>query len=135
MSWASAGANNAPARIPPRAPDSIACWKSCALPVITANVSDCDSRYAARRSRWPELSVIGIKDSSGQRDLLAAYLESQSDTFAVITGNAQLFQHAMESGARGGILAGALFAPALAHDIYRATLAGNAAAASAAQAR
>ena len=80
-------------------------------------------------------NVVGIKDSSGQRDLLAAYLESQSDRFAVLTGNAQLFQHAMASGSRGGILAGALFAPALAVDIYRATLAGDQSTADAAHAR
>lgn len=80
-------------------------------------------------------NVIGIKDSSGQRDLFAAYLESQSDTFAVLTGNAQLFQHAMQTGARGGILAGALFAGPLALDIYRSTLSGDTAAADAAHAR
>jgi len=80
-------------------------------------------------------NVIGIKDSSGQRDLFAAYMESQSDTFAVLTGNAQLFQHAMQTGARGGILAGALFAGPLALDIYRSTLSGDTAAADAAHAR
>jgi dihydrodipicolinate synthase/N-acetylneuraminate lyase len=80
-------------------------------------------------------NVIGIKDSSGQRELLAAYLQSQSPTFSVITGNAQLFQHSMKSGARGGILAGALFAGGLAVDIYRAVLAGDDSTADAAQAR
>jgi len=80
-------------------------------------------------------NVIGIKDSSGQRDLLAAYLPAQSATFSVFTGNAQLFQHSMTSGARGGILAGALFAGPLALDIYRAVLAGDESTANAAQAR
>jgi 4-hydroxy-2-oxoglutarate aldolase len=80
-------------------------------------------------------NVIGIKDSSGQRELLAGYLASQSPTFSVLTGNAQLFQHSMKSGARGGILAGALFAGGLAVDIHRAVLAGDDSTADAAQAR
>jgi 4-hydroxy-2-oxoglutarate aldolase len=80
-------------------------------------------------------NVIGIKDSSGQRDLFAGYMESQSGSFAVITGNAQMFQHAMQIGARGGILAAALFAGGLALDIYRSTLSGDTASADAAQAR
>jgi 4-hydroxy-2-oxoglutarate aldolase len=80
-------------------------------------------------------NVIGIKDSSGQRDLLTAYLAAQSPSFSVVTGNAQLFQHAMQSGARGGILAGALFAGGLAIDIYRAVLAGDDSTGNAAHAR
>jgi 4-hydroxy-2-oxoglutarate aldolase len=80
-------------------------------------------------------NVIGIKDSSGQRDLLTAYMASQSDTFSVVTGNAQLFQHAMQSGARGGILAGALFAGGLALDIYRSVLSGDESTANAAHSR
>lgn len=59
-------------------------------------------------------NVIGIKDSSGERDLLMAYLPMLSDKFSVITGNGQLFKTSLELGARGGILAVALFAPALA---------------------
>lgn len=80
-------------------------------------------------------NVIGIKDSSGQRDLLAGYLEAQSPTFSVITGNAPLFQHSMASGARGGILAVALFAAALSLDVQAAVKRGDDAAATAAQAR
>jgi dihydrodipicolinate synthase/N-acetylneuraminate lyase len=80
-------------------------------------------------------NVIGIKDSSGQRDLLTAYMASQSETFSVVTGNAQLFQHAMHTGARGGILAGALFAGALALDIYRGVQSGDDSTANAAHAR
>jgi dihydrodipicolinate synthase/N-acetylneuraminate lyase len=42
--------------------------------------------------------------------LLSAYLPAQSDTFAVITGNGQLWKTALEMGARAGILAVSLFA-------------------------
>ncbi|HXT16255.1 MAG TPA: dihydrodipicolinate synthase family protein [Gemmatimonadaceae bacterium] len=80
-------------------------------------------------------NVIGIKDSSGNRELFSSYMNIQSAKFAVLDGNAQLFQHAMESGARGGILAAALFAPALCVEIYEAVKRGDAAAATAAQSR
>jgi 4-hydroxy-2-oxoglutarate aldolase len=80
-------------------------------------------------------NIIGIKDSSGQRDLLAAYLEAQSDKFSVLTGNAQLFYHSVASGARGGILAVALFATGPSVDVYAAVRSGNDEAATAAQAR
>jgi 4-hydroxy-2-oxoglutarate aldolase len=80
-------------------------------------------------------NIIGIKDSSGNRELFASYMNAQSPTFSVLTGNAQMFQHALELGAPGGILAGALFAPALALEIYDAALRGDGEAAAAGQAR
>jgi 4-hydroxy-2-oxoglutarate aldolase len=80
-------------------------------------------------------NIIGIKDSSGQRDMLASYLEAQSPTFSMITGNAQLFHHSLSAGARGGILAVGLFAGALSREVYDAVRAGNDAAAAAAHAR
>jgi 4-hydroxy-2-oxoglutarate aldolase len=78
-------------------------------------------------------NVIGIKDSSGQADQLAAYLEAQSSSFSVLTGNAQLFHHALKAGARGGILAAALFAPAATLGVFRGVCDGDEAAAEAAQ--
>ena len=80
-------------------------------------------------------NVIGIKDSSGDRSLLAAYLNAESETFTVLTGNAAIFQHALKAGARGGILAVALFAAALSLEVYDATQRGDDASADAAQAR
>jgi 4-hydroxy-2-oxoglutarate aldolase len=78
-------------------------------------------------------NVIGMKDSSGNRELFASYMPSQSDTFAVLTGNAQMFQHALATGARGGILAVTDFAPQPALDVYAAMRRGDEAAATAAQ--
>ena len=46
----------------------------------------------------PHENVIGIKDSSGNPSLFASYLQSQSDSFAVLTGNAPMFHHALEAG-------------------------------------
>lgn len=80
-------------------------------------------------------NVIGIKDSSGNRELFASYMSAQSDTFSVITGNAQMFQHALEVGSRGGILAASLFAPSICLEILDAMKRGDRATADAAQAR
>ncbi len=80
-------------------------------------------------------NVIGIKDSSGNRDLFATYMPAQSPTFSVITGNAQMFQHALSVGSRGGILAASLFAPALALEIYDGMRRGDVSAATSAQER
>jgi 4-hydroxy-2-oxoglutarate aldolase len=80
-------------------------------------------------------NIIGIKDSSGNQDLLSAYLKVQSPTFAVLTGNAQIFHDALAQGAHGGILAVALFAAALSLDAFEASESGDASAAAAAHAR
>jgi 4-hydroxy-2-oxoglutarate aldolase len=80
-------------------------------------------------------NVIGIKDSSGNKDLLEGFLAAKSATFSVLVGNAQMFHHALMSGASGGILAAAMFAPQIALDIYDNHRRGDMAAAEAAQAR
>jgi 4-hydroxy-2-oxoglutarate aldolase len=80
-------------------------------------------------------NIIGMKDSSGNRELFAGYLPSQSPTFTVLTGNAQMFNHALSSGSPGGILAVSLFAAELALEVYNAAVAGDRASAEAAQAR
>ena len=80
-------------------------------------------------------NVIGIKDSSGNRDLFASYMESQSTSFSVLTGNAPMFHHALSTGATGGILAVALFAAKLSLDIYNDMASGHAPAAESTQAR
>jgi dihydrodipicolinate synthase/N-acetylneuraminate lyase len=58
-------------------------------------------------------NVIGIKDSSGDRDSVQSYLTSQSPKFTVLNGSGQLWKTAVRMGAPGGVLAVALFAPAL----------------------
>jgi 4-hydroxy-2-oxoglutarate aldolase len=58
-------------------------------------------------------NVIGIKDSSGDRELMATYLTAQGDAFTALTGSGQLWKTALQMGARGGILAVSLFAPGL----------------------
>jgi 4-hydroxy-2-oxoglutarate aldolase len=80
-------------------------------------------------------NIMGMKDSSGNRELFASYLPSQSPTFSVLTGNAQMFNHALSSGSPGAILAASIFAPELTLEVYNSALAGDRASAEAAQAR
>jgi 4-hydroxy-2-oxoglutarate aldolase len=80
-------------------------------------------------------NVIGIKDSAGDLELLAAYLAVQSDDFRVLTGSGGSFSQALERGAPGGILAVATFAPGLALEAYDASMQGDRRAAASAQAR
>ena len=80
-------------------------------------------------------NIVGMKDSSGDADLFARYLESKSESFRVLTGSAGLFKEALRMGADGGILAAALFAPGIALEILAAVRGGNVARSDEAQAR
>ena len=80
-------------------------------------------------------NVIGIKDSSGDRDSLTDYLAPQGDGFTTITGSGQLWGTALQMGARGGILAVALFAPSLSQAIFDAVARKDFATADSLQAR
>jgi 4-hydroxy-2-oxoglutarate aldolase len=65
-------------------------------------------------------NVIGIKDSSGDKDSLTEYLAPQGDSFTTFTGSGQLWGTALQMGARGGILAVSLFAPTLSRAVWDA---------------
>ena len=80
-------------------------------------------------------NVVGIKDSSGERELMEIYLTAQSEKFTTFTGNGQLWKTALQMGARGGILAVSLFAPALATAIWEAVARNDGATADSLQAR
>ena len=80
-------------------------------------------------------NIVGMKDSSGDADLFARYLESRSERFQVLTGSAGLLKEALRMGADGGVLAAALFAPGIALEVLAAVGDGDAARADAAQAR
>lgn len=70
-------------------------------------------------------NIVGIKDSSGNTDLLSTYLNAQSAKFTVLTGHGGSLATALEMGVRGGILAVSLFAPALALAVYEAGRRGD----------
>jgi 4-hydroxy-2-oxoglutarate aldolase len=79
-------------------------------------------------------NVVGIKDSSGDVNMLKGFLAAQSDSFSVITGSGSALQPGLEAGARGGILAVSLFAAALSREVLAAVRAGDSARAAKAQA-
>lgn len=80
-------------------------------------------------------NIIGIKDSSGNQDLLTVYVNAQRKGFAVLDGNGSLVHGALAAGAQGAILAVSLFAPQVALRIYESMMAGDEPTAVAAQAR
>ncbi|HEX6314928.1 MAG TPA: dihydrodipicolinate synthase family protein [Gemmatimonadaceae bacterium] len=65
-------------------------------------------------------NIRGMKDSSGDMTYFARYVESQGESFDVMTGHGGTFATALSLGARGGILAVALFAAELALEVYNA---------------
>jgi 4-hydroxy-2-oxoglutarate aldolase len=74
-------------------------------------------------------NIIGIKDSSGNREMLAGFAESKSSTFSIVSGSGALLQYALSVGATGGILGVSLFAPSLALELFGAMKRGDTAAA------
>lgn len=80
-------------------------------------------------------NIVGMKDSAGDAALFARYLEAKSDSFQVLTGSAGLFKEALRMGADGGVLAAALFAPAIALEVLAAVRDGDVARSDGAQAR
>ncbi len=80
-------------------------------------------------------NIVGMKDSSGDMAYFERCIPAQSDDFTVLTGNGATWSTALRLGARGGILAVALFAPELSLEVWRAHHGGRAADADEAQQR
>jgi 4-hydroxy-2-oxoglutarate aldolase len=80
-------------------------------------------------------NIIGMKDSAGNLSMLQQYIESQSDSFQVLTGSGATFVTALEMGAAGAILAIALFAGLPVRAAFDAARAGKAAEAAILQTR
>ncbi|MDQ6887552.1 MAG: dihydrodipicolinate synthase family protein [Gemmatimonadota bacterium] len=100
----------------------------CLVPVILYNIPKY-MHFALEPALVGELAahgnIIGIKDSSGDVQLLADYLRSQSPSFTVLTGSGASLLSALELGARGGILAVADFAASLTLELWRAFDSGD----------
>jgi 4-hydroxy-2-oxoglutarate aldolase len=106
------------------------------LPVVLYNIPKymhfaLPAELVAELAKHP--NVVGIKDSSGDINMLKGFLAAQSDSFTVLTGNGGTFVPALEAGARGGILAVSLFAPALSLQMYDSHMKGDHSAAAEAQ--
>ncbi|HET7551652.1 MAG TPA: dihydrodipicolinate synthase family protein [Gemmatimonadaceae bacterium] len=80
-------------------------------------------------------NIIGMKDSSGDLELLRQYIALQSESFTVLTGHAGTLLSALRMGAGGAILAASLFAAPLALEVCDAFAAGDDARASSVQER
>ncbi len=80
-------------------------------------------------------NVRGMKDSAGDLAMLEQYVVAQGPAFRVLTGHAGTYATALAMGVEGGILAAALFAPAVVRAVTEAHARGDAAGAAAAQAR
>lgn len=80
-------------------------------------------------------NIIGMKDSSGDIELLTEYVALRSDSYTVLTGHAGTLLPALRMGAGGAILAASLFAAPLALEVCDAFAAGDEERASSAQGR
>jgi 4-hydroxy-2-oxoglutarate aldolase len=98
------------------------------LPVLLYNIPKY-AHFALAPALVAELAthpnIAGMKDSAGDLAMLAQYVESQSPTFTVLTGNGPTFAAALGLGVKGGILAVALFAPELAREVWDAAARGD----------
>jgi 4-hydroxy-2-oxoglutarate aldolase len=108
------------------------------IPVILYNIPKymhfaIPANVVAELARHP--NIIGIKDSSGNREMIAGFAEAKSPTFSLLSGSGAMLQYAMSLGATGGILGISLFAPSLALEIHSAMKRGDTAAATHAQER
>jgi 4-hydroxy-2-oxoglutarate aldolase len=65
-------------------------------------------------------NIVGMKDSSGDMSYLERCIPAQDDAFTVLTGNGATWATALRLGARGGILAVALFAGELSLEVWQA---------------
>lgn len=71
-------------------------------------------------------NIVGMKDSSGGN--IDGYLEAAPPTFAVMAGSANIFVHALERGATGGVVSLANSFPAFCAELYRVYQTGDKAA-------
>ena len=92
-----------------------------------------EAALVARLSEHP--NIIGLKESSGDLQLLGEILQAVPSEFAVLSGSATALLSSLALGACGGILAAACVVPELCLEVYEAFTAGDQARASAAQQR
>jgi dihydrodipicolinate synthase/N-acetylneuraminate lyase len=82
-----------------------------------------EAGLVAELTRHP--NIIGVKDSSGDVKKFAEFTEACSRECRIFVGGAALLYTALELGAAGGILAAAVFAPALCAELVAHFRAGE----------
>lgn len=96
------------------------------LPFLAYNIPSCTklnlSVSVVKRAK--ELGAIGVKDSSGDIDLLYAYIKAFKDTpdFSVIVGNEIFLPETILNGGHGAVAGGANVFPKLFVDLFEASL-------------
>ena len=98
------------------------------VPVILYSMPDLtgikiEPETVAQLSAHP--NIVGIKDSSADIAGFQKTVTLVPEDFAVLTGNGTILSTALESGARGAILAVGCVAPMLCLEIYRLVEAGE----------
>jgi len=98
------------------------------VPVILYSMPDLtgitiEPETAARLSGHE--NIVGMKDSSADIAQFAETVRQTPDDFAVMIGNGTVLCEALQSGARGGILAVGCAAPRLCIEIYEAVRASD----------
>jgi 4-hydroxy-2-oxoglutarate aldolase len=84
--------------------------------------------WVARLAEHP--NIVGIKESSGNVQLVSEIIHLCPPEFSVLTGSSGTLLYALLMGAAGGILALACFLPEAAVELYEAARAGDTARAS-----
>lgn len=96
------------------------------LPFLVYNIPSCTklNLSVAMVNTAKNLGAIGVKDSSGDIDLLNAYIEEFKDApdFSVIVGNEIFLPETILNGGQGGVAGGANMFPKLFVELYRASL-------------
>ena len=98
------------------------------IPIILYSVPDLtgiriEPEAAARLSEHQ--NIIGMKDSSNDIIKFAEAVRTVRERFALIVGNGTVFNEALQTGARGGILAVGCAAPEICLAVYRAVESGD----------
>jgi 4-hydroxy-2-oxoglutarate aldolase len=93
------------------------------VPVILYSMPDLtgiriEPETAASLNEHP--NIIGMKDSSNDLEKFGETVNLVGQDFAMMIGNGTVFSEALQSGARGGILAVGCAVPDLCLEIYRA---------------
>ncbi|SDE98961.1 4-hydroxy-tetrahydrodipicolinate synthase [Pricia antarctica] len=99
------------------------------LPFLVYNIPSCTklSLSPATVKIGKELGAIGVKDSSGDLEVLYAFIEAFKDTpdFSVIVGDELFLSDAILKGGHGSVAGGANVFPKLFVDLYEASLSND----------